>query len=66
MQAYWTNFAKTGDPNAPGLAPWPSWDANKEGYMEFGKDGQVGARQDFSPPFCHLSPGRLKEQLGAR
>jgi len=65
MQAYWTNFATKGDPNAPGLPPWPSWDASQEGYMEFGKDGQVGARKDFSPPFCHLSPGRLKEQLGA-
>jgi para-nitrobenzyl esterase len=65
MQAYWTNFAKKGDPNAPGLPPWPSWDRSKEGYMEFGKDGKVGSRKDFSPPFCHLSPGRLREQLGA-
>lgn len=29
MLTRWTNFAKTGHPNAPGLADWPAWDAGR-------------------------------------
>lgn len=64
MQVYWTNFAKSGDPNRPGLPRWPAWSADKEPYLVFSQNGDPVPQNDFSPIFCHLSPERLKDQLG--
>jgi len=36
MSAVWVRFAKTGDPNGPGLPSWPVFTEAKESYLEFG------------------------------
>lgn len=37
--AYWTNFAKTGDPNGAGLPKWPAYDTKADVILDFTMDG---------------------------
>jgi para-nitrobenzyl esterase len=52
VQAYWTNFAKTGNPNARGLPNWPSL-GKQAHYMDFTENGPKLAR-DLRGPICRL------------
>jgi para-nitrobenzyl esterase len=56
MRAYWTQFAKTGNPNAPGLPYWPAYDATREQVMELG-------RTDTVRPVPRLAQLRMLEQI---
>jgi len=35
---YFTNFARNGDPNSPGLPPWPSFDYESEPVLQLGDE----------------------------
>jgi len=63
METYWTNFAKTGNPNGPGVPSWPAWNSGGEGYMEFTAQAEAQARRGFSPPFCYLTADRVRTAL---
>lgn len=41
MQAYWVNFAKTGNPNTKGLPLWPEYNPEKNEVFEFKADGSA-------------------------
>jgi para-nitrobenzyl esterase len=36
VSSYWVNYISTGDPNGPGLARWPAFDAKSPTVMELG------------------------------
>jgi para-nitrobenzyl esterase len=40
MESYWTNFAKTGNPNSAGLSEWPQFGVERK-YIRFEQDGKV-------------------------
>ncbi len=43
MGGYWTQFAKTGDPNAEGLVEWPAYSGEEPSYLELGDTIAVGS-----------------------
>jgi para-nitrobenzyl esterase len=46
MNAYWVNFAKTGDPNGEGLPNWPLNKPETNQILEFQRDGKVVGETD--------------------
>ena len=62
IQAYWTNFARTGDPNGPGLPAWPRLDAAQR-YLDFTVEGgTVASDKPLLAAQCGLYRDWLKER----
>lgn len=47
MVRYWTNFAKTGNPNSEGLPEWKTFDGTPETVKRLGSETEIKARGVF-------------------
>jgi para-nitrobenzyl esterase len=66
LQTYWTNFAKSGDPNAQGLPNWPAWSDDKMEFLVVNKDASVSTPRNFAPLFSRLTANELRESFKAK
>ena len=53
IQQYWTNFARTGNPNGGSLPRWPKFDPAARAYMDLTANGPV-AREGLRREACGL------------
>ena len=55
LSTYWSNFAKTGDPNGAGLPPWPAYNPNDEQWLNIGDEIRMEGTPRRAEPA--LTPG---------
>jgi para-nitrobenzyl esterase len=63
LQTYWTNFAKTGNPNASGLPNWPAWSDEEKEFLVVNQDASVTEQRNFPPLFSSLGANALKHSF---
>ncbi len=66
IQAYWTNFARKGDPNGAGLPNWPKYDAASRRFMEFTRTGELTVNENQRRAFCEVFVEAEKASRAAR
>ena len=65
IETYWTNFARTGDPNGNGLPVWPKFDTQARRYMELTDNGPV-AKETLRRDYCELFQEFVKARLAKK
>jgi para-nitrobenzyl esterase len=53
IETYWTNFAKTGDPNSDSLPYWHQF-GDEHSYIRFMQDGSVAVAKDLRSAQCNV------------
>jgi para-nitrobenzyl esterase len=64
MQLYWTNFARTGNPNGASLPAWPRYDGQVRSYIEFSNTGPM-EKADLRGPACPLYFDKINRDVVA-
>ena len=62
MEQYWTNFAKTGNPNGKGLPEWPEFDGS-QAYIAFTQDVQVVKKTGLRQEQCDVYRENLQRLI---
>jgi para-nitrobenzyl esterase len=65
IQAYWTQFAKTGNPNGPGVATWPQYNGKTRKYLNFTAAAEVAVAENQRGAICDLFREALRKQAGS-
>ena len=64
ISSYWTNFAKTGDPNSAPLPKWPVY--SKDGYQVMHLRGDTPSEEPYAAPDKLRARYELLDRLGNR
>ncbi len=67
MVSYWTNFARNGDPNGPGLPRWPQLTQNERSYVRLSSavPGNVLSGRDLRRDACDLLEKKATQASGS-
>jgi para-nitrobenzyl esterase len=65
MQGYWTNFARTGNPNGPGLPQWPAFSSSSPVLLHFTRDAESAAAPAAPRETCTLLQTHIEQALPA-
>jgi para-nitrobenzyl esterase len=65
IQGYWTNFAKTGNPNAAGLPEWQKYDTTQKRYLDFTTEADAMVRENERGSFADLFRDAMERRSDA-